>query len=415
MTLSEASTVLPLFVRALGGSNLMAGLVPSLRWAGWLVPQFLAAGRMRHLPRFLPLIRVLEIVRSVGYLLIAGIALGLGRDHGQWVLVAFVPIFVATRFAAGSSAVARNEVIARIVPPDRRPAVVSLRQFAGGIAGFIAGLVVRYVLDEGVTTFPYNYALLIGLSGILFGIAIAVLSRVVEDERPRSPAEIGIGAQLRRAPRLLRDDPRYATYVAMCAAASGMTLATPFFALYAIDALHAAPSMAGIYISARTLARVLSNLWWGRQCRERGSLSVLRAGYALALLAPLAVVALSVALPSAAGGSVAPHLSWLFAGVFVIQGLAASATGVGQVAYLYEIAPDTERSTYYGLTNTILGPLHFLPALGGALLDTVGYVPVFALASAMMATATAIASRAGARAVAHTASGLPSSPSDIAG
>ena len=393
MTVSEPGTVLPLFVKALGGSNFLAGLLPSFRYFGWLAPQFLVAGRMQRLTRFLPITVVLEAVRGSFYLVIAAIVAIYGRDHPGLALAVFFALFVITRFVAGCSAVARNEIIARMVPPRDRSTVISARRLTGGVAGFLAGFAVRYILDERVSSFPYNYALLIGFSGLAFGVGIFVLSRVVEPKLPIKPRDIGLLQQLRRAPGLLKGDRRYARYVGLQAAASGLTLAAPFYILYSAEVLKAPVAMAGIYISIRTLSRVLSNVFWGNQCKRRSSTWVLKSCYALGMLPPIAVVILSWATSSVWSGRAPSFAIWLFGLVFLLQGLAISGHGIGQLAYLYDISPERDRPTYYGLSNTIVGPLYFLPAAGGALLDAFGFVPIFVVAAIFMALASMLAIR----------------------
>ena len=54
---------------------------------------------------------------------------------------------------------------------------------------------------------------------------------------------------------------------------------------------------------------------------------------------------------------------------------------------------DRDRPTYYGLANTLWGPLYFLPALGGSLLNVVGYMAIFVSALAALAIAYTLASR----------------------
>ena len=56
-TLVDASLVLALFVRELGGSTLLVGLLPSLKNGGFLLPQLLVAGRITGMPRMMPLYR----------------------------------------------------------------------------------------------------------------------------------------------------------------------------------------------------------------------------------------------------------------------------------------------------------------------------------------------------------------------
>ena len=57
-----------------------------------------------------------------------------------------------------------------------------------------------------------------------------------------------------------------------------MDLAAPFYVLYATEVLGVPPSMVGIYVSMQTFSRVLSNPFWGTQCRKRGDLWVMKTG-----------------------------------------------------------------------------------------------------------------------------------------
>ena len=279
------------------------------------------------------------------------------------------------------------------MPPNERTTLESLRQFTGGIAGLLAGFVIRYVLDERVALFPGSYSLLLCLSGVAFGMAILALGAVVEPRLPTRPRQISVIGQLKRGPAILRQDRRYALYIGVRAAASGLTLASPFYILYAIDILGAPASMAGIYVAIRTLARVGSNIYWGLLSKKRGGLWLLKHSFVVGVVAPLGAVLIDLTRPALWPGQAAEVGIWLCALVFAFEGMASSANRIGQVAYLYEIAPDVERPTYFGLANTLLGPLYFLPALGGALLDAVGFAPILILAASLIALAYALARR----------------------
>ena len=104
------------------------------------------------------------------------------------------------------------------------------------------------------------------------------------------------------------------------------------------------------------------------------------------------VVFLADAVPYFWVSSVPAYVAWLFGLPFFIEGLAFSGYRIGWTTYLYDIVPERDRPTYFGLANTILAPLQFLPALGGALLDVVGFEGIFAVA-AMLMLAHGLASR----------------------
>ncbi|OGO05339.1 MAG: hypothetical protein A2Y60_04105 [Chloroflexi bacterium RBG_13_54_9] len=77
----------------------------------------------------------------------------------------------------------------------------------------------------------------------------------------------------------------------------------------------------------------------------------------------------------------------VFGIAFFIEGLAVSGYQIGWTTYLYDIAPERDRLTYFGLANTILAPFQFLPAVGGALLGVVGFAGIYAVAAAMLTLA----------------------------
>ncbi len=393
MTLTEASTVLVLLVKSLGGSNFMAGLLPSLRFFGWLVPQFAISGRLERKRVLIPTVRALEAWRVVPFFLMAAVTYALGKSRPEWALVIIFVLYLLTRLAAGSSAVARADVVARLVPASERASLVATRLFAGGLGGFLAGFVVRDVLDSDTIAYPNNYALLIVLSGLAFLLAIVALSLIKETPRAPNGSQARFWDELRRGPALWRRDGQLRLLTGVRAATTGLQMASPFYIIYATEQLGAPAAIAGAYISARTLTRVLSNLFWGKRCTKRGSLNVLRWGLVLGSLAPALTVLFAVAQNTLWGNDIPASAPWIFGAAFLVEGVANAALGTGRLSLLYEIAPEDEVPTYFGLTNTLLAPFYFLPALAGMVLDKLGFVPIFAAASLMLLGGLALSTR----------------------
>jgi len=391
MTLADPSLVLPLFVRALGGSTALAGLVSSLRFFGWMLPQFVAARPVERRSRLLPLIAGLEAVRGGAYLLIAFGVVLLGARHPTGALVLFFLLFVLSRLAAGASGLARTELIARIIPDAQRSSMVSLRRLLGGVAGFLAGIAVQQVLERYGGTL-ISYAWLIGVSGISLGLAMILLGGVQEPGVKVAQPQGSLWQAVVQGRGILRGDSRYRLYLLVRAAGTGMTLAGPFYIVYATEVLGLPPSVAGLYIGIRTASRVLSNLYWGRQGRRRGSAWLMVMGSLMAWAAPTWLLLTSALGANLLSQSVA-FRGMVLAGVFVAEGLSVSASGVGRILYLYDLAPADRRPTYFGLANTLLGPLYFLPAIGGGLVDQIGYMALFAAASGMLLVSTLLAVR----------------------
>lgn len=393
MTLSDPATVLPLMIREMGGSHVLAGLVPSVRLFGWLLPQFFVAAPLQRLRRFLPTVRLLEMVRSLAYLALALLLASYDGASGGYTLPLFFALFVIARLAAGSSAVARAELVARMVPREQRSNVVSVRSFTGDIGGFAAGLLIGFVLAPDRAVFPLNYAWLLGISSVSFLAAISALSVVTEPEGAPRGTQVDLKQQLARTPALLREDRHFRQYIAARAATAAVGIADPFYILFATEALGVPAAMAGMYISARMVVRMFSNLLWARTCRLKGNLWTFRVARLLGGLEPVAVLAFGLLKTLLWSEGLPPYAGVLFALPFALQGLAISADNISRTSYLYDIAPEQDRPTYIGLSNTLLGPLQFLPTLGGLLVQALGFPVVFVLAAASAMISYAITLR----------------------
>jgi len=165
MNLTHPSLVLSVFVRSLGGSNALVGSLSAIRFGGWFLPQFFAAGWVQPLRRKTPLALALELGRIVIYALLGILTYTLGPSNPTLLLVVFFLLFTISRFSAGIGALARTDIFAKTIPPERRAGFFAQRNLWGRVAVFGAGFVVSYVLDDSPGwRFPANFTLLFALS-----------------------------------------------------------------------------------------------------------------------------------------------------------------------------------------------------------------------------------------------------------
>ena len=75
------------------------------------------------------------------------------------------------------------------------------------------------------------------------------------------------------------------------------------------------------------------------------------------------------------------HLIWAYYVAFFAVGVTRSAMMLGFTNYTLEIAPAALRPAYLGLSNTLMGVMAFVPALGGRLLELTSYPVLFAVAA----------------------------------
>jgi hypothetical protein len=65
--------------------------------------------------------------------------------------------------------------------------------------------------------------------------------------------------------------------------------------------------------------------------------------------------------------------------IFFFLGVTAQGIWLGFPNALLDISPDDNRPTYVGFMNTMIAPVLFLPAIGGALIDYLSFAILFIL------------------------------------
>jgi hypothetical protein len=387
MNITHPSMVLSVFARMLGASNTLIGLIPAIRFGGWFLPQFLVASWIQPQPRKMPIAVAFESIRVIIYGILAILTCTLGLSHPYLLLMVFFAMFSISRVTTGTGALARLDAIGKVIPPSRRASFFAMRNFFGGILVFGAGLLVRYVLDtDRGQSFPLNFTLLFILSCLSFTAATLAFSRIEEMPDSGARPRHSLKAQLARAPALFGQNATFRRYLLVRVLLDMIRIAAPFYSIFALDILGASSFMVGFYLAAMTLAEILANLLWQRIARVRGTLYMLRIAGLLTMLTPLLAATLPW-LMQGFGFTVESHgllPAYLFTGVFLLAGSSQSGRAIGLSSMLLNVAPDEERASYIGLANTVLGFVSLLPIVSGAVIDRVGFEPVFFAATGLI-------------------------------
>jgi hypothetical protein len=384
-TLANPSLVLALFVRQLGASNTLVGLLSTIRYGGWFLPQLFVAGRIQNKPRKSPYYVKAELTRSAGYAVIALAILAMPR--ADLLLPVFFVLFAISYLAHGAGSVPRFDVIGKAIPASQRGHFFARRNFWAGVVGFGAGLVVRHILNEGPGPPPVDrYAWLILLAAVFFALAAVALWAMAEPVVQTDCGQISWMRQLRHAPTLLGRNAGYRRLVGtLVLMTTGQRLADPFYIVYATEVLGVSAAMAGIYLSTLVFSGILSNLLWDRLSPRRESPVTLQLSAAAALAAPVAALLIgALAAPAASvlpSGSTLPGYAFVL--VFLLMGVRDSGKHIGKRSVLLDIVAVAERPIYWGLLNTILGIVSLLPVLAGTMIDWLGFQPLFGLVAGL--------------------------------
>jgi MFS family permease len=237
----------------------------------------------------------------------------------------------------------------------------------GGAAGLLGSVLSAWVLAR--LPAPDGYGVCFLTSAVFMGLSYAALARVREPRAVTMGEAPPLGAYLRRAGRVLREDRNLVWFLL----SRGLTfigmMASGFYTVHALR-LYAAPDWAvGVFTAALLAGQMGGNIAFGALADRSGHLAPLSIGVGALLLANLVALA-------------APSLD-VFVLVFVLQGIHLAAANVSGLNVLLEFAPGpTARPTYVGLGTTLLTPVAFgAPLVAGLLADGLGFPAVFVVAA----------------------------------
>ncbi len=382
-SLNNASFVLALLIRQLGGSLTLVAFIPTLQIGGSLLPQLLISGHLQSLPYKLPIYRRAAVWRSVMYL---GMTIGIftATSVPSWLALTLITgLYILFCFGGGVSALAFQDIVAKTIPPRWRGRFFGTRQLVGGLlALLVAGPLVRLLVAEtSPLPFPSNYGLLSLLSVIGMVGCFATFWRIDEPPQEQIGPRVHLLDGLRRMPAILQTQSNYRWYIISRVMTRAGQIGEPLYLIYATEVLHLSTGMAGVYLGLRALAGVVSNFYWGPLSDTQGNRPLLVLTSIMFMFAPL-ILLLGPMLTAALGLGETGYI--VVTGlVFLLIGVATDGSMIANIVYLIEVAPDNERPTYSALASAVLGITAFLPVVGGWLVGIAGYEFLFGVATVM--------------------------------
>lgn len=382
------ATILPALIRLLGGSPVIVGSLGTIQTGSWLLPQ-LFAGRYVANRRFVKKLVVAPAIVSRALLL--GLVPVLWWTAVRAPSVAVAAILVAyAGFGVFDSlgSVGWFELVVKGLPAERRGRLLGVMQSASSLMAIGAGAVVGVVLARPAPAWS-NHLLLVLIAALFFCIGPGFLASFREPPGAVQGApHAGWAHYLPRLASILRTDRRFVWLLAVRMASGLADMAAPFYILFAVERLHLAEEMIGLFVSAGVAGGLLAGALLGPLGDRKGSAVVVAIIMGLRCLAPF--LALAAPPVAAALPQIAPAI---FVLVFAASGMANSAYMVGFTNYLMGIAPPGDGSTYIALANTLCGLLTVAPLFAGWLVEVASYEVVFALSLALAAVGLAVAVR----------------------
>ncbi len=171
----SGAIILPLYVSHFTSNPLLIGLIPFLNTAGHLLPQLFVANAVERAPRkkFFP-VTLGFFLERVPIFLLAPAAYFLATRRPGVALAAFFVLFAWHKFGAGAIIVGWQDMIAKIIPLEKRGRFFGITNFLGNGAGILGALAVPFVLDK--FAFPLGYVIAFALAAALIFVSWVFLS-----------------------------------------------------------------------------------------------------------------------------------------------------------------------------------------------------------------------------------------------
>lgn len=363
MSFVASGTVIPVYVSRLTDSRILIGLASAIASAGWFLPQIFVANATERLPRKKPLVVFGGLfAERFPILLLALSTYFLAGAHPVVALDLFFVFYTWHRIGSGAIAPAWEDMIAKVIPLDRRGRFFGIANFGGAALGILGAQATTTLLASH--SFPYNFAFCMFLSAGAMFLSWVFLALNREPARPSKKERISHREYWQQLPQLLRKDRNFCRFLISRALAGLGLMATGLVTVYAVQRWNLPDQQAGILTTILLIAQMVCNLFFGYLGDKAGHKGSLELG----LLAWAVFMAIAI---------LAPSPFWFYFG-FVAAGASSAAELVAGLMILLEFCGPDDRPTYVGLGNTTTGIFTgAAPLLGGLFATVFGYRPVF--------------------------------------
>lgn len=376
----SAVTVVPSFLSTLGAPPFMVGLLSTVQSASWLLPQLYAARYLADKPYRKPYFFYPPLI---GRITIVLLALLVAATSGQptWLIIgACMLIVMVSWIGTGLAHPAWLDFLTKMIPATRLGRFYAAGQAISSLTSFAVGFIVEALLRNQNITYPNNYALLFLIGGLMSVSATFLMLFLREDKGTSMRRIQGWAEFLPGLVRVLRHDAQFRRYISLRLCFNMLlSLAAPFYMIYALDRLGLPVYVAGRFTSISVVGSMLASLVYAWINERHNSLWVIRLSVVTGVLIPATALVTPIVITNL------ELLGWVFGMVFFLNNFIASSGLPGWTSYMLHFAPEADRPTYTGLTNTLVGITNMtFAAIGGLFLQASGnhYELLFALACA---------------------------------
>ncbi len=371
LSFMSASTILPLYITKLTDNPFWIALLAMIAQASWYLPQlFVAAATERQPIKKVLVVNVGFFTERLPIWLLPISALVAGSNMLPLALILFFLGYASHGIGAGAVAPAWTDMLARIIPVNRRASFFGITSFIGTGLGTVGALLSGWLLIAFPFPMNFFYVFLLAATSITVSWVFIALTR---EPAPviHPPNEEGVVTQLgwAKVQAILKGDGNFRRFLSARLLGTMAAMGAGFLTVAAIRQWDVSDGLVGWFTAALLLGQTVGNLIAGFIADRYGhritlliGLLFTAAGYVLAILSPTA--------------------EW-YLGVFFIMGIGAGINIVSGILGVLEFTTVRHRPTYVGLSNTTAGLGSVVAPLIGGLLASWSFTALFAVSALM--------------------------------
>ncbi|NQT82330.1 MFS transporter [bacterium] len=363
----DFASVLPVFIRRLGASPFLISIIPAAHALGWMTPQIFISNYVERLRRKKPYVLAVGAWERLPFLFVIAVCFLLGSSHQAVLLSVCLGAVFTSALAFGFVNPAWFDLVAKVTPVDRRARLSALKMGIGTLLGIGAGWTVEWVLDQSQIPFPRNYGWLFVMAFFFMSLSLLALVFVREPVYPLPTKRIPLGKYLSRLPSILKEDTNFRNFLVATFFHRATIVAVAFYAINALEKFALPDKWVGRFTVSIMFGRLVVTPVFGFLGDRFGH----KINIVIGSVAHIAAAILAIAAPN----------EWWYLPVFALVSVGFCSHEVSRFNMVVEFCEARRRPTYVALSNSLLGPIALIALLGGALVGTVGYDGLFAIAA----------------------------------
>ena len=261
-SLISRETVMPVLVSSLTDSKIAIGLIPAVWALGYYLPQLLTASFTERLRYKKPFVMVVgSLGERLPYLLIALSIWAFALTAPTLTLTLFFFFIGMASFSAGIATPAWFDIIAKVIPVQRRGIWMGLGHGVGALLGVAAAAVVARVLEE--VAYPNNFALLFALAFVFVMISFGGFALTREPPSESVKERVTLSHYLRQLPAVIRRDRNYSRFLLSRTTMQLGAMAAGFYMVFGTERFAISGAGVGLFTGVLIASVAGMNLVWG--------------------------------------------------------------------------------------------------------------------------------------------------------